>query len=321
MQAQANWESHLLTLAGHNPHPTPRPFFSDWAGDARLHSAYQRAEKITKSHSKSFHFASALLPQEKRSAVRALYAFCRTVDDIVDEIESQNDRDFELDYWRKIIHTASCPDDDPVAAAWADTLARYHIPRHYALQLIDGVARDLTQLRYQTFDDLATYCYGVASTVGLMAMHIIGFKTYKAIPFAIKLGVALQMTNILRDIGEDYRHGRLYLPREELSFYGIRESDISAGNVNTAWRQFMRFQIGRTRQLYQESWPGVAMLEREGRLATGAASVLYSGILDEIERNDYDTFTRRAGLSALGKASRLPAIWLKVNSLSELHEN
>jgi len=315
MQAQANWESQLLALAGHIPHPTPRPFFSYWAGDAGLHSAYQRAEKITKSHSKSFHFASALLPEEKRSAVRALYAFCRTVDDIVDEIESQKDRDFELDYWRNIIHTASCPDDDPVAAAWADTLTRYHIPRHYALQLIDGVARDLTQSGYQTFEELATYCYGVASTVGLMAMHIIGFQTHEAIPFAIKLGVALQMTNILRDISEDYRNGRLYLPREELAFYDIRESDIAEGKVNTAWRQFMRFQIGRTRQLYQESWPGVAMLEREGRLATGAASVFYNGILDEIERNDYDVFTRRASLSVLGKISRFPALWLKIRTL------
>lgn len=304
MQVNANWENQLINLAGNIPHPSTRPFFSYWAGDASLHSAYRQAEKITAEHSKSFHFASGLLPEEKRSAVRALYAFCRTVDDIVDEAMDAK-CETQLDYWRGMVENASFLDGDLVAAAWADTLARYHIPRHYALQLIDGVARDLLQTRYQTFDELATYCYGVASTVGLMSMYIVGFKTNEAIPYAIKLGVALQMTNILRDVGEDYQNGRLYLPRQEMAFYGIREEDIAQGRLTDNWRQFMKFQIDRTRQLYQESWAGVKMLEREGQLAIGAASVFYSGILDEIEKNDYNVFTRRACLSTWGKVSRL----------------
>jgi len=304
MQANANWENQLIDLAGNIPHPSTRPFFSYWAGDAALHSAYKQAEKITAEHSKSFHFASGLLPEEKRSAVRALYAFCRTVDDIVDEAMDA-ECETQLDYWRAMVENVSFRDGDLVAAAWADTLARYHIPRHYALQLIDGVARDLLQARYQTFDELATYCYGVASTVGLMSMYIVGFKTNEAIPYAIKLGVALQMTNILRDVGEDYQNGRLYLPRQEMAYHGIREEDIAQGRLTDNWRQFMKFQIDRTRQLYKESWPGVKMLEREGQLAIGAASVFYSGILDEIEKNDYDVFTRRASLSTWGKVSRL----------------
>jgi phytoene synthase len=311
MQAQANWESQLLALAGNLPQPHHRPFFSYWAGDAALRSAYRQAERITASHSKSFYLASALLPEEKRSAVRALYAFCRTVDDIVDESEDEQ-REARLDYWRNMVENGSFLDDDLVAAAWADTLTRYHIPRHYALQLIDGVARDLIQARYQTFDELATYCYGVASTVGLMSMYIIGFKSNDAIPYAIKLGVALQMTNILRDIGADFRNGRLYLPREELLLYGIREQDIAEGRVTDSWRQFMKFQIQRTRQIYAESWAGVRLLERDGQLAIGAASVFYQGILDEIERNDYDVFTRRASLSAMGKLSRIPGLWIKL---------
>ena len=315
MQAHANWEHQLLALAGHIPHPSTRPFFSYWAGDAAMRNAYKQAETITAEHSKSFYFASGLLPEEKRSAVRALYAFCRTVDDIVDEVESKKDRDFELDYWRNIVQTASSSTDDLVAAAWADTLTRYHIPRHYALQLIDGVARDLSQTRYQTFDDLATYCYGVASTVGLMSMYIVGFKGHDAVKYAIKLGVALQMTNILRDVGEDYRNGRLYLPREELIQYGIREQDIAEGRVTENWRQFMRFQIERTRHLYKESWAGVKMLEREGQLAIGAASTFYSGILDDIEKHDYNVFTRRASLSAWGKISRVPGLWVTVRAL------
>ena len=314
MQAHANWESHLLTLAGNLPHPSTRPFFSYWAGDASLRKAYQHADKITAAHSKSFYFASAFLPEEKRSAIRALYAFCRTVDDIVDEA-ADGERDAQLDYWRQVVQTASPPDENLVATAWADTLNRYHIPRHYALQLIDGVARDLTQIRYPTFDDLATYCYGVASTVGLMSMYIVGFKSNDAIPYAIKLGVALQMTNILRDVGEDYRNGRVYLPREDLLFYGISETDIEMGKVSPRWRQFMKFQIDRTRQLYAESWEGVKMLEREGQLAIGAASVFYQGILDEIEKSDYDVFTKRASLSSMGKLSKVPALWLKVRAL------
>ncbi|MBK8782182.1 MAG: squalene/phytoene synthase family protein [Anaerolineales bacterium] len=315
MQAHASWEHQLLDLAGHIPHPSIRPFFSYWAGDASLRSAYKQAEVITAAHSKSFHFASGLLPEEKRSAVRALYAFCRTVDDIVDEVESKKDRDFELNYWRDIVQTASSPTDDLVAAAWADTLTRYHIPRHYALQLIDGVARDLSQTRYQTFDDLATYCYGVASTVGLMSMYIVGFKGHDAVPYAIKLGVALQMTNVLRDVGEDYRNGRLYLPREELIQFGISEEDIAEGRVTDNWRQFMKFQIDRTRQLYKESWEGVKKLEREGQLAIGAASTFYSGILDDIEKHDYNVFTRRASLSAWEKIRRVPGLWMKVRVL------
>ena len=315
MQAHANWEHHLLSLAGHIPHPSKRPFFSYWAGDASLQKAYKQTEIITAAHSKSFYLASGLLPEEKRAAVRALYAFCRTVDDIVDEVESKKDRDFELDYWRHIVETASSSADDLVALAWTDAITRYHIPRHYALQLIDGVARDLSQTRYQTFNDLATYCYGVASTVGLMSMYIIGFKNNDAVPYAIKLGVALQMTNILRDVGEDYRNGRLYLPREELVTYGIREEDIAAGRVTDNWRQFMKFQIERTRQLYAEAWAGVKMLEREGQLAVGAASTFYQGILEDIEAHDYDVFSRRANLSAWGKLSRIPALWVKVRSV------
>jgi phytoene synthase len=135
------------------------------------------------------------------------------------------------------------------------------------------------------------------------------------VKYAIKLGVALQMTNILRDVGEDYRKGRLYLPREELIQYGISEKDIAEGRITDNWRQFMKFQIDRTRHLYKESWEGVKMLEREGQLAIGAASTFYAGILDDIEKHDYNVFTRRASLSAWGKISRIPGLWMKVRAL------
>jgi 15-cis-phytoene synthase len=314
MEIQMNWERQLLALANTDAHPHPRTFFSYWAGDASLRQAYFLAERIAAEHSKSFYLASGLLPEEKRAAVRALYAFCRIVDDIVDE-SSATDRKRQLEYWRDVIQTASAPDGELVAAAWVDSMTRYHVPRHYALQLIDGVSRDLTQSRYATFEDLATYCYGVASTVGLMSMHIIGFRNRQAVPYAIKLGVALQLTNILRDVGEDYRNGRIYLPREDMLEFGISETDIEMGVVTPRWRRFMQFQIERTRKLYEEAWQGIAMLDPDGRMAIGASAVFYSGILDDIEAHDFDVFNRRANLSAWEKIRRIPALWLKVRAL------
>ncbi len=302
---QASWEHRLIELAAVTHHSRIQPLFSYWAGDAALQKAYRRCAAITREHSKSFHLASALLSEEKRSAVRALYAFCRTVDDIVDR-PAAAERDASLNYWRGRVQTISSPDHiDPVAAAWGDTMLRYHIPRHYALQLIDGVARDLFQTRYATFDDLSTYCYGVASTVGLMSMHIVGFESNEAVPYAIKLGMALQMTNILRDVGEDYRNGRVYLPHDEMDSFGLSETVLASGIVTNKWREFMRFQIVRTRDLYAQAWPGIRMLERDGRLAIAAAASLYRGILDVIERNDYDVFSRRAAVSAWSKMQRV----------------
>ena len=309
---QAHWEHRLINMAGKVTHPSTRPVFSYWAGDASLEKAYDLCGRIAAHHSKSFYMASALLPEEKRSAVRALYAFCRTVDDIVDE-GTVFGRDAELAYWRGLVQGILHPRvDDLVGQAWVDTRNRYHIPTHYAMQLIDGVSCDLDQVRYKNFDDLATYCYGVASTVGLMSMYIVGFKKAEAVPYAIKLGVALQMTNILRDVGEDFRNGRIYLPQEELNAYGICEADLSSGRIDEKWREFMKFQISRTRQLYTEAAEGTKFLERDGRMSIGAAADFYQGILDVIESNDYNVFSERASLSTWGKLNKIPGIWLKL---------
>ena len=272
-----------------------------------LQRAYDYAESLTAFHSRSFHLASGLLPADKRRAVRALYAFCRVSDDIVDS--PNGNADTELAEWRRRALAAHPPAYDPVALAWADTRRRYQIPLRYAEQLIDGVARDLHQERYETFEDLAAYSYGVASTVGLMSMHIVGFSSPEAIPYAIKLGVALQTTNILRDVGEDWRAGRLYLPLDELEGFGLAEEDIATGRVGNRWRALMRFQIERNRQLYREARPGIAMLDADGRLAIAAAADLYGTILDDIEANDYDVFHHRAHVSTPRKLRMLPRIW------------
>ena len=221
-----------------------------------------------------------------------------------------------MSFWRQEALSRNPSPDAWIAMAWADTRRRYHIPQRYAEQLFEGVARDLGQDRYQTFNDLATYAYGVASTVGLMSMHIIGFEGPSALPYAVKLGVALQITNILRDIGEDFRSGRVYLPLQELSAFDLSEADLSRGVVDERWRAFMRFQIQRNRQLYAEAWPGVGMLDKDGRMAIAAAGKIYGAILDDIEAHDYDVFQRRAYVSTRRKLSMLPGIWWGVQRLN-----
>jgi len=278
-----------------------------------LERAYQVCEQITQQNSRTFYLASRLLPAPKRRAVRALYAFCRTSDDLVDRASASDPRQ-ALDAWRHrtMSHTYVGESQDAlVAAAWSDTRRRFSIPFLYAEQLIDGVSADLGTVRYETFDQLADYCYGVASTVGLMSMHITGFCGPEAIPYAIRLGVALQLTNILRDVAEDWRNGRLYLPLTELRNFGLSEGDIATGRVDSRWRAFMRFQIERARKLYAEALPGIRMLDRDGRFAIAAAARLYEAILSDIESHDYDNFSRRAHLSAWGKLSRLPGVWLQ----------
>jgi phytoene synthase len=201
-----------------------------------------------------------------------------------------------------------------VAIAWADARTRFHVPWRYAEQLVDGVVRDLTQTRYETFNDLATYCYGVASTVGLMSMHITGFTSQEAIAYAIKLGLALQLTNILRDIAEDWQRGRVYLPQEELRAFGLNEVTLADGTVTPQWRDFMRFQIERNRQLYAEAWPGIELLHPDGRFAIATAADFYRAILDDIEAHDYNVFNRRAHIGTWGKLSRLPRLWWQTRS-------
>jgi phytoene synthase len=308
MVAQSRtWEHQLLSLAGEAWQMGTAVAAEPIAENKILKDAYAQCEEITSEHSRSFYIASSLLPKEKRQAVRALYAFCRITDDIVDNPEGNVQ--INLDHWHRHALSNNPPQEDLPALAWADARQRYQIPFRYAEQLVEGVSRDLHQDRYETFADLATYSYGVASTVGLMSMHIIGFSNPEAVSYAIKLGLALQMTNILRDVGEDWRRGRVYLPSEELAAFGLTEDDIAAGMVTDKWRDFMRFQIERTRQLYEESWPGIMMLHEDGRFAIVAAAGLYRGILDSIEANDYDVFNHRAYVSTWGKLKMMPSLW------------
>jgi len=305
------WENPLLSLAKEGWLTGQSTDQKSRADEVLLQQAYSHCEELTSHHSRSFYLASGLMKPEARKGVRALYAFCRTADDIVDD--SGPDAPSLLETWRERTLTSHPPQHDLVAVAWADARDKYAIPRKYAEQLIDGVARDLQQTRYETFEDLTTYCYGVASTVGLMSMHITGYESEEAIRYAVKLGVALQLTNILRDVAEDWERGRVYLPQAELAAFGLSEEDIangvSEGKYDDRWREFMKFQIDRARHIYEEAWPGINMLHPQGRFSIAAAATFYRAILDDIEAHDYDVFSRRAQVGKWGKIRQLPAIW------------
>lgn len=302
-----SWEKPLLEWAyqGTQSKP-PQPAKTDMA---LLKRAYTHCTRLTAQHSRTFYLASALLPAAKSKAARALYAFCRISDDLVDHLGTRAQWE---QWYSNSMQPETLAENTPnylVLRAWHDTQSRYQIPHLYVEQLLNGIARDIDQKRYQTFSELATYCYGAASTVGLMVMYIIGYRGFEAIPSAVKLGVALQLTNILRDVGEDWRMGRCYLPQEELRAYDLSEEDLQNGQPDARWHALMHFQIARVRRLYTEASPGLALLQRDGRFAIAAAAELYRGILDDLEAHNMDNFRRRAYLSNWEKLRRLPKIW------------
>lgn len=305
----ANWQHRLLekSKSAREAYSSQQLDF-EFTGEA-LEAAYGYCDRLTSIHSKSFHLASAMLPPEKRKATRALYAFCRTSDDIIDNPIRFNENAAED--WRARALVGAPLANDPVSFAWLHARKSFEIPVGYAHQLIDGVAADLTKQRYLNFDELAEYCYGVASTVGLMSMCIVGYRDEEAVPHAIKLGVALQLINILRDISEDYRMGRVYLPQDEMRSFNVSELHIRDGINDENWRAFMKFQIERVHQLYNESWRGVNYLHPSGRMAIAAALLFYKGILNKIEQNNYDVFSQRAALSGWGKIKMIPRIWFE----------
>jgi 15-cis-phytoene synthase len=274
--------------------------------------AYAECERIIRRHSKSFYFSSQFLSPETRRAVRALYAFCRTTDDTVDMADGDPAR--ALAAWVRQARATAPGSDNPVLVAWHDTRTRYGLPRTLVDELLAGVAMDLTISRYESFADLWLYCYRVASVVGLLVMGITGHRQ-GAEPYAIKLGVALQLTNILRDVGEDAARGRVYLPEDELARFGLSAEEVMLGVYDERFRALMQFQVARTQRLYDESWPGIALLNEESRFAIGAAARVYRGILDKLVSNNYDAYTRRAHLKLREKVGRLPRIWWDVRRL------
>ena len=283
-----------------------------------LNEAYRTCEAITRKHSRSFFLSTQLLPVEKRRAIRALYAFCRTSDDLVDHAGHDTER--ALAAWVALVHAPQAPPDNAVLLAWRDTIARYGVSQALVDELLAGVAMDLTVNRYATFDDLWRYCYRVASVVGLISMQIIGGQP-SATPYAITLGLALQLTNILRDVGEDAARGRIYLPQEDLMRFGVHEDDLLAGCQNPGgriddahFRALMNYEIDRAHVFYEAAWPGIAMLDPDGQFAVAAAAEMYRGILARIVANDYDVFAHRAHVSLASKLLTLQRVWRRLRT-------
>lgn len=277
--------------------------------------AYQRCAEITRHHSKSFYFSARLLPPTKRASIMALYAFCRLSDDLVDGSSARDTpqaagpgASAKLEKWAL---ACDCGSDQrhPVVQAWRDTRLRFGIPRQLPEELIAGLGMDLSHDRYDTWDDLWVYCFRVASTVGLMSMYITGTETMEAVPYAVQLGVALQLTNILRDVGEDAALGRIYLPAEDMARFGYTDEMLMSGTINGRFVRLMDFEIARAHALYASAWRGIAMLPADSRPAVAAAAALYRGILRKIVQLKYDVFRNRAHLSMGDKARSLPRVW------------
>ncbi|HYO92053.1 MAG TPA: phytoene/squalene synthase family protein, partial [Pyrinomonadaceae bacterium] len=203
----------------------------------------------------------------------------------------------------------------PVLLAWRDMLSRFRIRQELPLELMRGVLMDTQIKRYETWEELRVYCYRVASVVGLMSSEIFGYEESRTLYYAEQLGLAMQLTNILRDVGEDARMGRIYLPQEELRRFGYTEADLLCGKLNEPFFALMRFEIERARALYSEAEQGIPLLSADTRFTVLLAARLYARILDEIERNGYDVYTRRAHLSLPGKLRAAPSIWREARKL------
>lgn len=261
---------------------------------------------ITFRNARTFALASRFLPAEKRRGAFALYAMCRTADDIVDRAvpgEPPAALQAELLAFRSAVTSALAgAPEGPLLRELCWTGERFAVPRRAIEDLLDGVARDIEGCEYQTWGDLQTYCEGVASSVGEMCVSVFGVTRPEqnfdpAVRAARQLGIAMQLTNILRDVGEDASRGRCYLPTSELAEFGFRPEDVVRRiplERRGAWEDAMRAQVARARGLYREAMPAVSLLSPDAQQCALACAVGYSRILDAIERNGYDNLSRRA---------------------------
>ncbi|MBY0505020.1 MAG: phytoene/squalene synthase family protein [Bryobacteraceae bacterium] len=268
---------------------------------------YAEAARATAAGSKSFFFATRFFPRELARSAHAVYWFCRTTDDLVDECTNLDEGRVQLEAWAVATRRALDEGHSPnrVLAAFTDAVARHAIPHDLPFELIEGMRMDLDCTRYRTFDELRVFCYRVASVVGLMMSHVIGFARpadqAAGLNYAIDLGIGMQLTNILRDLGEDWQRGRIYLPADEMAQFGYTREMLGRGERNPAFRALMEFQIARARRFYAASQPGVPLLNRDGRFAVQVASDVYQQILGRIERAGYDVFSQRAVVPPLEK--------------------
>jgi len=275
---------------------------------ATLAESYSFCRRVARSRAKNFYYSFVLLPREQRNAMCAIYAFMRYCDDLSDEPGASLE---PLERWRCALVDALGGKFDayPGWPAFFDTVQRYRIPHEYFFQVIEGVKSDLEPRRLATFDELYRYCYQVASVVGLTIIHVFGFDSPEALPLAEKCGVAFQLTNILRDIGEDAARVRFYLPTEDLERFGVSAVDLAAGRRTDAIVRLMQFQAARARAYYDESRPLIDLVDKRSCPGLRALIRIYSRLLERIEACNYDVFSRRVSLSSLEKCWIVLRAW------------
>ena len=283
--------------------------------DPYLRESYERCRQLNAAHGKTYYLATLLLPLEKRPFVHALYGFARYADEIVDDLSSTLSEE-EKAQWLRSWGDAFLADaergwsDDPVSMAVVDTVRRWGIPLDHFRAFLHSMAMDLTVTEYRTYDDLYEYVYGSAAVIGLQMVPILEPTSPEAYDRAVELGVAFQLANFIRDVGEDLQRGRVYLPLDELALFGVSRADLEQRILTPSIKKALAFQIERVRDLEERSRPGVDLLAPTSRDCIEAARVLYCGIVDEVERNDYDVFTKRATVPVTRRiAVAGPAWW------------
>jgi len=292
---------------------------------SQLDQAYEICRKETQKWAKTFYLGTLLLPLKKRKAIWAIYVWCRRTDEIMDSIEastkSQDELSDNLDEWEentKNVFKGNIKSE--LDAVLLDTIEKYPQNIQPYLDMIDGQRMDLNKFRYKDFDELKLYCYRVAGTVGLMTQNVMGIDSaYTSAPWsakpdpseaAIALGIANQLTNILRDVGEDRQRGRIYLPQEDIKKFNYSEEELLKGKINNQWKELMNFQLKRARDWFQKSEDGIKWLSSDARWPVWTSLRLYRGILDSIERLDYDVFNNRAFVKNSVKAFEIPISFL-----------
>ena len=268
-------------------------------------------EKAASSGS-SFYYSFMFLPPERRQAIVALYAFCREVDDVVDECHDMQIAQTKLEWWRNQIRLVfEGEPQHPVALALKDIIGRFNLPREQLLEIIDGMQMDLQQTRYLDWKALHLYCYRVASVVGLLSAEIFGYQNRQTLKYAHDLGLAFQLTNIIRDVGEDARRGRIYLPIDEMQRFNVPAKQILEARYDDNFRQLMGIQAERARQLYDWAFSQLPAEDRKAQRPGLIMAAIYRTLLDEIEADGFQVLDRRTSLTPLRKIWIAGKTWFK----------
>jgi phytoene synthase len=288
--------------------------------DPELRKSYELCRELNKQHGKTYYLATLLLPPDKRPYVHALYGFARYADEIVDDLAStltDDEKASALKTWGdeflKLFESGDT--SDPVCIAVLDTVRRWNIPKAHFEAFLHSMTMDLSITEYQTYEDLYEYVYGSAAVIGLQMVPILEPTDDAAYTYATDLGVAFQLANFIRDVGEDLERGRVYLPLQELAQFGVTREMLEKRTLTPQITEALQFQIARVRQLEEQSRAGISMLDKSAQPCIETARILYCGIVDAVENIDYDVFNRRATVSLYRRLAVAIPAWRKARKL------